>query len=341
MDELLKVRNLKVSYQTNAGTVYSVRGVSFDIKEGKTTAIVGESGCGKSVTAKSVMGLIHKPGKIEEGSTIEFKGNNILKNSDKEWNEFRGKECSMIFQDALVSLNPTIKIGRQIEENLKNHYKDLSKQDRKEKVLQILKRVGIPDAEQNLDKYPHELSGGMRQRVMIAMGLVTNPGILIADEPTTALDVTIQAQIMELMKDLQKKENMSILLITHDLGVVADVADEIIVMYAGKIVEKGKCEDVFYHAGHPYTVALLNSVPKIGKIKKKKLETIEGSVPDMTRPVKGCAFSSRCPYAMNICERCEPDTKEMEKGHEVACWLHDERANIEDIAFLMRGSQND
>ena len=238
MENLVEVKNLAVSYFTYAGEVQSVRGVTFDIKSGKTTAIVGESGCGKTVTAKALMGLIHRPGKVLEESQILFKGKDIINLSKKEKNEFCGKECSMIFQDALVSLNPTMKIGKQITENLTNHNKSIPKKELKRKATEMLQLVEIPDAEKCLEKYPHELSGGMRQRIMIAMALVTHPNLLIADEPTTALDVTIQAQIISLMKELQKKMGMSIVLITHDLGVVADIADEIVVMYAGKIVEK-------------------------------------------------------------------------------------------------------
>ena len=300
MENLVEVKNLAVSYFTYAGEVQSVRGVTFDIKSGKTTAIVGESGCGKTVTAKALMGLIHRPGKVLEESQILFKGKDIINLSKKEKNEFCGEECSMIFQDALVSLNPTMKIGKQITENLTNHNKSIPKKELKRKATEMLQLVEIPDAEKCLEKYPHELSGGMRQRIMIAMALVTHPNLLIADEPTTALDVTIQAQIISLMKELQKKMGMSIVLITHDLGVVADIADEIVVMYAGKIVEKGKCRDIFYRRRHPYTWALLKSVPRVDYEKKQPLVTIEGGIPDMTNPPKGCAFCQRCPYAMNM-----------------------------------------
>lgn len=341
MENLIEVKNLAVSYFTYAGEVHSVRGVTFDIKSGKTTAIVGESGCGKTVTAKSLMGLIHKPGKILEGSQIIFEGKDITNLSRKEWNSFRGKECSMIFQDALVSLNPTMKIGKQIMENLTNHDKSISKAELKKKAIEILELVEIPDAENCLEKYPHELSGGMRQRVMIAMALVTNPNLLIADEPTTALDVTIQAQIISLMKDLQQKMGMSIILITHDLGVVADIANEIIVMYAGKIVEKGNCRDIFYHPKHPYTWALLKSVPRVDYEEKQALITIEGSIPDMTNPPKGCAFCSRCPYAMNICNEYEPPKTEFAEGHEVCCWLMDGRADLSGVPEAIRRQKDE
>ena len=241
MEKLLEVENLSVSYFTYAGEVQSVRGISFDVKKGKTTALVGESGCGKSVTAKSLMGLIEKPGKVKPESKIIYQGKELTGYTEKEWNTFRGKECSMVFQDALVSLNPTMKVGKQIAENLKNHESSLSKEEIYQKSLEMLKQTGVPDPEGCMNKYPHELSGGMRQRVMIACAMVTHPQLLIADEPTTALDVTIQAQIIALMEELQEKLGMSIIIITHDLGVVADMADEIIVMYAGEIVERGTC----------------------------------------------------------------------------------------------------
>lgn len=309
MKTLVNVKDLSVSYFTYAGEVQSVRGVSFDIESGKTTALVGESGCGKSVTSKALMGLIERPGVVKEGSQIFYEGKNILDFKEKEWLDFRGKECSMIFQDALVSLNPTMMIGKQIMENLENHnHEKLSKTEIRKRAQQMLELVGIPDAPACLDKYPHELSGGMRQRVMIATALITNPKLLIADEPTTALDVTIQAQILELMKQLQKKLGMAIIMITHDLGVVADMADEIIVMYAGKIVEKGSNEEIFYNPRHPYTWALMNSVPRLDLDNKEQLVTIEGTIPDMIHPPKGCAFCSRCPYAMNICAEYSPET---------------------------------
>ena len=336
MEKLLEVKNLVVSYFTYAGEVQSVRNVSFDIEKGKTTAIVGESGCGKTVTAKTLMGLIHKPGKIKEGSQIIFEGKDLTDFTTKEWNEYRGKKSTMIFQDALVSLNPTMKIGKQIMENLDNHEKTLSKEEKEKRAVEILEMVEIPDAKNCLKKYPHELSGGMRQRVMIAIALVTHPQLLIADEPTTALDVTIQAQIVELMKRLQDKMGMSIILITHDLGVVADIADEIIVLYAGKIVEKGTCREIFYEPQHPYTWALLKSVPRIDYEEKQKLVTIEGNVADMTNPPKGCAFYRRCPYAMNICKECEPQKCVKSDGHEVTCWLHDKRADLTDVPFEIR-----
>ena len=342
MKTLVNVKDLSVSYFTYAGEVQSVRGVSFDIESGKTTALVGESGCGKSVTSKALMGLIERPGVVKEGSQICYEGKNILDFKEKEWLDFRGKECSMIFQDALVSLNPTMMIGKQIMENLENHnHEKLSKTEIRKRAQQMLELVGIPDAPACLDKYPHELSGGMRQRVMIATALITNPKLLIADEPTTALDVTIQAQILELMKQLQKKLGMAIIMITHDLGVVADMADEIIVMYAGKIVEKGSNEEIFYNPRHPYTWALMNSVPRLDLDNKEQLVTIEGTIPDMIHPPKGCAFCSRCPYAMNICAEYSPETIELKGGHQVACWLTDPRADVSGVPFHTGGEQDE
>lgn len=333
MEKLLEVKNLSVSYFTYAGEVQSVRGISFDVKKGKTTALVGESGCGKSVTAKSLMGLIEKPGKVSPESKISYQGKEITGYTEKEWNRFRGKECSMVFQDALVSLNPTMKIGKQIAENLKNHESGMSKEEIRKKSLEMLKLTGVPDPEGCMNKYPHELSGGMRQRVMIASAMVTHPQLLIADEPTTALDVTIQAQIIALMEELQEKLEMSIIIITHDLGVVADMADEIIVMYAGEIVERGTARDIFYHQQHPYTWALLQSVPRIDSADKSILNTIEGNIPDMIKPPKGCSFCSRCPYAMEICQEEKPETVQITKEHSAACWLMAECADRSDVPF--------
>ena len=342
MSTLVNIKDLSVSYFTYAGEVQSVRGVTFDIERGKTTAIVGESGCGKSVTSKSLMGLIEKPGVIKQGSQILYEGKSILDFTNKEWYAFRGRECSMIFQDALVSLNPTMMVGKQIMENLKNHNdENLTQQQIQHKAQEMLELVGIPDAQACMHKYPHELSGGMRQRVMIATALITSPKLLIADEPTTSLDVTIQAQILELMKQLQQKMGMAIIMITHDLGVVADMADEIVVMYAGKIVEKGSSDDIFYHPHHPYTWALMNSVPRLDLDNKKELVTIEGSIPDMIHPPKGCAFCSRCPYAMNVCAEHEPQIQQIggEHGnHEVSCWLMDPRADRSGVPFEIGGA---
>ena len=302
MEKLLEVENLSVSYFTYAGEVQSVRGISFDVKKGKTTALVGESGCGKSVTAKSLMGLIEKPGKVKPESKIIYQGKELTGYTEKEWNTFRGKECSMVFQDALVSLNPTMKVGKQIAENLKNHESSLSKEEIYQKSLEMLKQTGVPDPEGCMNKYPHELSGGMRQRVMIACAMVTHPQLLIADEPTTALDVTIQAQVLALMKELNERLGTATILITHNLGCASSICDRIIVMYGGKIMEEGTTEEIFYEPHHPYTMGLLNSVPKVtGEASKERLVPILGTPPDMLHPPTGCPFYPRCKYAMKVC----------------------------------------
>ena len=317
---LVDIKNLSVSYFTYAGEVQSVRDVSFTIEKGKTTALVGESGCGKSVTSKSLMGLIEKPGKIKEGSQIIYNGTDILKFTEKQWQDFRGKECSMIFQDALVSLNPTMKIGKQIIENIANHNVDnLPQGELRKKAVDMLKMVGIPDAEACLEKYPHELSGGMRQRVMIATAMITRPNLLIADEPTTALDVTIQAQILELINRLKKERHLSVLFITHDLGVVANMADDIAVMYAGKIVEYGTAEEIFYDPRHPYTWALLSSMPDLETT--DRLEGIPGTPPDLRHPPAGDAFAPRNRYAMKIDFEKEPPMFDLSPTHRAASWL--------------------
>ena len=320
MKTLVNVKDLSVSYFTYAGEVQSVRGVSFDIESGKTTALVGESGCGKSVTSKALMGLIERPGVVKEGSQIFYEGKNILDFKEKEWLDFRGKECSMIFQDALVSLNPTMMIGKQIMENLENHnHEKLSKTEIRKRAQQMLELVGIPDAPACLDKYPHELSGGMRQRVMIATALITNPKLLIADEPTTALDVTIQAQILELMKQLQKKLGMAIIMITHDLGIVAQVCDKVAVMYAGRIVEEASMSEILRHPRHPYTRVLLGSRPKEGLKKGDALHCIPGAPPDLARLPPGCAFAERCPHRRPVCEQSLPPTESVAERHAVSC----------------------
>ncbi len=336
---LVEVKNLSVSYFTYAGEVHSVRDISFTLARGKTTALVGESGCGKTVASKSLMGLIERPGRILEGGQILYSGRNVLEFSKKEWSAFRGKECSMIFQDALVSLNPTIPVGKQIVENLKNHNEEnLAPGQLRQRAAEMIDMAGIPDAETCMAKYPHELSGGQRQRIMIATAMITRPSLLIADEPTTALDVTIQAQILELMKDLQKRLGMAIVMITHDLGVVADMADDIIVMYAGKIVERGSGDDIFYDPRHPYTWALMNSTPRLDWDSKKPLATIEGTIPDAIHPPAGCPFCSRCPYAMAVCAAHEPPNVTVAGRHQTACWLTDPRADTAGVPFKTGGA---
>ncbi len=319
---ILSVKNLKVSYHTYAGEVKSVRGVSFDLKRGEALAIVGESGCGKSVTAKSIMGLIKGPqGEIKEGSEILYNDVNILNYNKKEWQSYKGGECAMIFQDALASLNPTMRVGKQIMENLMAH-KNMSKKEAEAEAVNMLRLVGIPEPERRVKQYPHEFSGGMRQRVMIAIAFACDPKLLICDEPTTALDVTIQGQILDIIKELQKKNNTSVVMITHDLGVVANIAQNIAVMYSGMIVESGKCEDIFYRPRHPYTWALIQSVPRLDLENKQVLATIPGAPPDLLNPPVGCPFSTRCQYCMQICKEEVPEKTEFGDGHYAACWLH-------------------
>lgn len=334
---MLDVKNLQVSFYTHAGEVQAVRGVDFTIEKGETVALVGESGCGKSVTAKTIMGLLpRKQSNVKEGGSICFEGKEILNHSKKEWNAFCGKKCGMVFQDALSALNPTVRVGKQVMENLDNHT-DYDKKTQERLAIDILERVGIPDAKQCLKKYPTELSGGMRQRVMIASALICHPQLLIADEPTTALDVTIQAQVLELLQEMQKEMQMSILLITHDLGVVAKMANKVAVMYAGKIVEQAEVKELFRSPKHPYTWALLQSVPQIdGDKADTELKTIEGTLPSGICPPKGCAFAERCPYCMSICLEEQPQCYECGSEHKVACWLQEESADISDIAYLYK-----
>lgn len=333
MEKIMRVKNLNVTFSSYAGNVQAVRGISFDIESGKTLAIVGESGCGKTVTAKSMIGLNENGNHNNITGEIWFHNKEILHLSQKDWNKIRGKNIGMIFQDALVSLNPTIKIGKQVIEGMRNHLK-LSKKECYEHAIEMLNLVSIPNPKQCIKMYPHELSGGMRQRVMIASALSMKPDILLADEPTTALDVTIQAQILELLKKLQKDFHMSIVLITHDLGIVADIANNIIVMYAGKIVEKGTCEDIFYKPKHPYTWGLLHAVPSLDLDKNIELATIEGMVPNMIYPPKGCSFCNRCKYAMRICQNKIPPEYEVSNTHTVSCWLQNQNAPTTDIHFL-------
>lgn len=324
MKKILEVNDLYVSFNTYGGEVQAVRGVSFDLFEGETLAIVGESGSGKSVTAQSIMKLIAEPpGEYKKGSIL-LDGVDLLQKSENEMQHIRGQEIGMVFQDPMTSLNPTMKIGRQITEGLIKH-QNMSRQEAHERGIELLKLVGIPNPERRINQYPHEFSGGMRQRVMIAIALSCNPKILIADEPTTALDVTIQAQILDLLKDIQKKTNTAIILITHDLGVVANTADRVAVMYGGKIVETGTVDEIFYNPKHPYTWGLLSSMPKLHDI-KEELQSIPGSPPDLKDPPKGCPFVTRCPYAMKVCDEHMPAYAEVSENQRTACWLLDERA---------------
>lgn len=319
MGKILQVENLSVTYRTHAGEIKAVRDISFDIEEGAVTAIVGESGCGKSVTSKSIMGLIQKPGIVEEESKIFFRGENILNYTKKQWESYRGQKCSMIFQDALTALNPTMNIGRQVVEKIMVH-KKASRQKAWQEGIRMLELVGIPNAPMRMKQYPHEFSGGMRQRVMIAIALTLNPELLIADEPTTALDVTVQADILDMMKGIQKEHGMTVILITHDLGIVAGCAQHIIVMYAGKVVEKGSAEDIFYHPSHPYTEALLLAVPRLD-LEQGRLETIEGAPPNMADPPAGCPFADRCARRLPVCKKEFPHNTRLSESHQVCCWL--------------------
>lgn len=324
MEKMLQIKNLHVQFSTYGGRVQAVRGVSFDLHKGETLAIVGESGCGKSVTSQGIMRLIPTPpGRITSGSIL-FKGQDLTKLSEKKMRDIRGADISMIFQDPMTALNPTLRVGEQIAENIMQH-ENISKEKAKEKAFETLELVGIPNPKERLKQYPHEFSGGMRQRIVIAMALVCNPEVLIADEPTTALDVTIQAQILELFKDIQQKTDVSIVLITHDLGVVAQVADRIAVMYAGKIVEIGTRRDIFYTPQHPYTKGLLRSVPRLD-LYESELMPIAGSPPDLFAPPSGCSFAPRCPYVMEVCDRMYPASTKLKESHQVHCWLQDERA---------------
>ncbi|WP_042455428.1 ABC transporter ATP-binding protein [Neobacillus dielmonensis] len=324
MEKILQVKDLHVSFSTYGGEVKAVRGVSFDLHEGETLAIVGESGCGKSVTSQTIMKLIpNPPGKIT-GGEILFKGKDLIKLKEPEMRKVRGANISMIFQDPMTALNPTLTIGDQIMEGIKQH-EHLSNDQAKQVALEMLNLVGIPNPEIRLKQYPHQFSGGMRQRIVIAMALVCRPDVLIADEPTTALDVTIQAQILELFRDIQKKTGVSIILITHDLGVVAQVADRIAVMYAGRIVEIGSRREIFYSPQHPYTKGLLKSVPRLD-MEKAELIPIPGTPPDLFLPPVGCAFAARCPYAMEVCDKVYPFKSQLTNQHSVDCWLQDERA---------------
>lgn len=324
MEKMLQIKDLHVQFSTYGGRVQAVRGVSFDLHKGETLAIVGESGCGKSVTSQSIMRLIPTPpGRITSGSIL-FKGQDLTKLSEKKMRDIRGADISMIFQDPMTALNPTLRVGEQIAENIMQH-ENISKEKAKEKAFEMLELVGIPNPKERLKQYPHEFSGGMRQRIVIAMALVCNPEVLIADEPTTALDVTIQAQILELFKDIQQKTDVSIVLITHDLGVVAQVADRVAVMYAGKIVEIGTRRDIFYTPQHPYTKGLLRSVPRLD-LYESELVPIAGSPPDLFAPPSGCSFAPRCPYVMEVCDRMYPASTKLKESHQVHCWLQDKRA---------------
>ncbi|WP_027625829.1 ABC transporter ATP-binding protein [Clostridium lundense] len=323
---LLEVRNLKTQFKTKEGAVNAVNGVNFNVDKGEVVAVVGESGSGKSVTSLSIMGLIESGASESVEGEIIFKGENLLKKSKKEMQNIRGNEISMIFQEPMTSLNPVFTIGRQITEVIIRH-EDISKKDAEKRAIEMLELVGIPSPEKRIKDYPHQMSGGMRQRVMIAMALVCNPELLIADEPTTALDVTIQAQILDLMLKLKEKLGTAILLITHDLGVVAEIADRVVVMYCGKIVEDGTVEEIFEKPLHPYTEGLLKSIPKIDE-QCEKLFMIPGMVPNPLEMPKGCAFSTRCNKCNQMCINNEPPIF-IEDERNVRCFLYDKNGGSE------------
>ncbi len=322
-DIVLEVRNLKTHFHTDEGVVPAVDGVDFTLKKGKTLCVVGESGCGKSVTAYTVMRLIPMPpGKVESGEIL-YKGKNLIKLTENEMRDIRGNEIAMIFQEPMTSLNPVYTIGNQIVEAIVLH-QEVNQKEARQRAIKMLTKVGIPDAEMRIDEYPHQMSGGMKQRVMIAMALSCNPEVLIADEPTTALDVTIQAQILDLLQQLQSTEGMSILLITHDLAVVAEVADEVLVMYASKVVEKAGVVEVFQNPKHPYTQGLIKAIPQLGN-RVDRLNEIPGQVPKPQNYPKGCHFTDRCSHVMDICRQKHPGMTEVFTDHFVSCFLYEER----------------
>lgn len=324
-DVVLRVKDLRVEFDTFGGVVQAVRGASFDLRRGKTLAIVGESGSGKSVTVQTLMGLIPiPPGRITSGSVL-LEGREVIGEALLRSNRIRGREIGMIFQDPMTSLNPTLTVGEQIAETLRVH-RAMPARDARRRALELLEQVRIPDARARIDQYPFQFSGGMRQRVLIAMAIACDPKILIADEPTTALDVTIQAQILALLKELQRERGMSVILITHDLGVVAQAADDVSVMYGGQIVESGTVDQVFDRPSHPYTLGLQAALPRAAEGHRSALRPIEGSPPDLFDPPPGCAYFARCPNAMRICASVTPTLDGVGGGQLSRCWLHDERA---------------
>ena len=329
MDNILTIRDLKVAFQVKGKLAYALDGINIDIPKGKIVGIVGESGCGKSMTAMSIMGLIKNPGKIVGGS-IDFCGTELTKMSVRDYAKIRGKDISMIFQEPMTSLNPVVKVGKQVMEAIILHEK-ISKEEAKMRVIEIFNEVGIPEAEKRFNSYPHELSGGLRQRVMIGMAMICKPKLLIADEPTTALDVTIEAQILKLMKKLCESVGTSIIMITHNMGVVAEICDYVYVMYAGRVVESTMTKTLFNETAHPYTNGLLKSIPTIGK-KQDRLYTIKGNVPNILNLPEGCRFVDRCDYAQDICFSSRPADEYIKDNHMVSCFLHkrieDEKCSI-------------
>lgn len=332
MEPILTVENLQTSFDTKAGEVQAVRGISFSVKRGEIFGIVGESGSGKSVTSLSILGVLADNARIKDG-TIQFDGRNLAALSNKELRQIRGMRISMIFQDPMTSLNPLMTVGKQIAEAVMEHEPSLGKENAKKRALELLQKVRIPEAESRYNAYPHELSGGMRQRVMIAISLSCNPELIIADEPTTALDVTIQDQILILLKQMRAEYNLSVIFITHDLGVVAEICDRVMVMYGGLIMEEGTAEDIFYHPSHPYTLKLLASVPRLDQQKSERLQPISGSPPDMLQPPQGCPFYPRCQWARQLCITDRPDFVQISDSHRSMCWMLHPDAPADDNPF--------
>lgn len=320
-EKLLEVKDLHVSFKTYAGEVKAVRGINFTVNKGECVGIVGESGCGKSVTSQSIMQLLKVPPALYKQGNIIFEGEDLLKKKEKEMQGIRGNSISMIFQDPMTTLNPTQKIGKQIAEVLIEH-KNMSKKEAYEEAERMLELVAMAEPKKRMNQYPHEFSGGMRQRAMIAIALACSPKLLIADEPTTALDVTVQAQILELLQEIQRKVQMSIMLITHDLGVVAKMCDRVVVMYAGQIVEQGSVDEIFKNPTHPYTRGLLKAVPRMDMDRNETLKTIVGTPPDLFAPPEGCPFFARCDHAMKVCEKHMPQMQQVGPTLKSACWLN-------------------
>ena len=324
-EKILELKNVVYSFKTYGGEVKAVRDVSFDVRAGEVLGIVGESGCGKSVTAQCILRLNPEPPGFFEGGEIFYKGEDILKMDNKAIRIIRGGEIGFVFQDPMTSLNPTMKVGKQIMEVFVGR-EGYTKAEVKEKALEIMKLIGISDSEKRFNQYPHELSGGMKQRVMIAIALVSNPSLIICDEPTTSLDVTIEAQILELLLELREKLGTSIIMITHDLGVIAKICDRVVVMYGGQVVEKGTVREIYYNTAHPYTSGLMHSIARLETNRGEKLHPIEGTPPDLFSPPAGCPFAARCDYCMDVCNEYPPDEYRLSDEHMTRCWLQHENA---------------
>ena len=338
MEPILQIENLKTSFMTSNGEVQAVRGVSFSVGKGEIVGLVGESGSGKSVTSMSILKLLADTTRIKEGKIL-FEGEDLTQYSKAQMRKIRGGKISMIFQDPMSSLNPLIPVGKQVAEMIREHHPEKSKEDIKKEVLELFSRVRIPEPEKRYKSFPHEFSGGMRQRVMIAMALANRPELLIADEPTTALDVTIQDQILKQLRELKKEYGTSIIFITHDLGVVAELCDRVVVLYGGLVMEEASIFDIFEHPSHPYTLGLLASIPALDQDKNKRLLPIPGSPPDMTKPPVGCPFAPRCPYARVVCGSELPQMTEVSEGHHSRCWLLSPEAPKEQNPFYHKGGE--